>query len=383
MRQRSFLRLSGFSVLTLCTFRGSAPAADAPVPDPLAPDLKKLLPQLMDRHLVPGLSIALVRDGAVSWSQGFGFKNRQTRDPVDDATLFEAASVSKTVLAYLVVKLSEERVLDLDKPLSSYAPELFEGSDEASKQINARQALSHTTGLPEWRTEPALKTRTKPGTTFLYSGEGYFLLQSVVTKLRGKFDHSRSGTFESDLTVYATDIDQTIKRELLEPMGLTSSGYVWNETLKKHSAHPHDAHGQPLKKGEPTPVEAARYAAAGGLHTTAGEYAKLLSEILAPKQTDRYRLMRKNIEKMLTPQVKLPADMKIDGADSWALGWAVQERKTGPVIVHSGGQTGFRSLTMGSPKTKSGFIILTNSDNGAKICYDPELAEKLNTLLEP
>ena len=84
---------------------------------------------------------------------------------------------------------------------------------------------------------------------------------------------------------------------------------------------------------------------------------------------------------MVRPQVKLDPAVKIDGADSWALGWAVQERPTGPVILHSGGQSGFRSLTMASLERKSGFVILTNSDNGGRICFDPSLGELLTPLL--
>lgn len=84
-------------------------------------------------------------------------------------------------------------------------------------------------------------------------------------------------------------------------------------------------------------------------------------------------------EEMIRPQVKLDPSGKIDGADSWALGWAVQERPTGPVILHSGGQSGFRALTMASVQRKSGFVIFTNSDNGGYVCYDV----KLGTLLTP
>ena len=84
---------------------------------------------------------------------------------------------------------------------------------------------------------------------------------------------------------------------------------------------------------------------------------------------------------MFTPQVKLPADQKIDGASSWALGWAVQERSEGNVILHSGGQTGYRSLAMLSPQRKSGFVMLTNSDNGGRILYDQKVGTILNKLL--
>ena len=83
---------------------------------------------------------------------------------------------------------------------------------------------------------------------------------------------------------------------------------------------------------------------------------------------------------MTTPQVKLRENQKIDGANSWGLGWAIQERPNGNVILHSGGQAGFRSLAMASLEKKTGFVILTNSDNGGYLLYDPELMNALNRL---
>ena len=84
---------------------------------------------------------------------------------------------------------------------------------------------------------------------------------------------------------------------------------------------------------------------------------------------------------MLRPQVKLPDNEQIDGASSWALGWAVQERASGNVIVHSGGQAGFRSLAMASVERKAGFIILTNSDKKGMIFADPLFTNTMNRLL--
>lgn len=84
---------------------------------------------------------------------------------------------------------------------------------------------------------------------------------------------------------------------------------------------------------------------------------------------------------MLRPQIRLKEGEKIDGADAWALGWAIQQRKTGDVILHSGGQAGFRSLTMASVKRKSGFVMLTNGDNGGKVIFHQELGALLTELL--
>jgi CubicO group peptidase (beta-lactamase class C family) len=172
-----------------------------------------------------------------------------------------------------------------------------------------------------------------------------------------------------------------MKRNLLTPFGMTSGGYVWNEQLARHAARPHDVHGKPFDKKQPTATDAARYASAGGLHTTSTDYARFLIEILDPKAGDEFRLSKKSLSEMIRPQVKLDEHQKIDGASSWALGWAIQERETGNVIIHSGGQDGFKSLTMASVERKSGFVILTNGDNGWKIFQNEAFRRILDALL--
>jgi CubicO group peptidase (beta-lactamase class C family) len=139
--------------------------------------------------------------------------------------------------------------------------------------------------------------------------------------------------------------------------------------------------GKPLAKSKPTAMDAARYASAGGFHTTATDFAKFLIEILEPKPGDAFRLSRSSPKEMVRPQVKLAENEKIDGASSWALGWAIQERRTGNVLVHSGGQAGFRSLAMASVERKSGFIIPTNSDSGGQIVSHRAFADTMNRLL--
>ncbi len=336
----------------------------------------------MEEAIVPGLSIALIEDGKLLWRRGFGVKDSASKEPVDNETVFEAASVSKTVFAYAVMKLCEKGVLDLDRPLTKYAAKPFLEGDPRLDLITARHVLSHTSGFQDFRSrQDPLKIHFTPGEKFLYSGEGYYYLQSVVTHLTGQVNPKDCAKYEAGLEVCATDIDPYIKRNLLTPFGMTSSGYVWNDTFEKHAARPHDVEGKPFAKKKPTATDAARYASCGGLHTTPTDYAKFLSEIVDPKESDAFRLSKKILKEMFRPQVKLAEGAKIDGADSWALGWAIQERKTGNVIVHSGGQAGFRSLTMASVERKSAFIILTNGDNGGRVIYNQTLGEALNLLL--
>ena len=336
----------------------------------------------MEAAVVPGLAIALIRNGRLLWRRGFGVKNSGAKTPVDNDTVFEAASVSKPVFAYAVMQLCEKGVIDLDTPLSQYAPKAFLPGDPRLHLITARHVLSHTSGFQDWRSKAdPLRIHFTPGTQFLYSGEGYYYLQSVVTHLTGRVDPGNCAKYEAELEVCATDIDDYLKRNLLRPFGMASSGYVWSDLFEKHAARPHDAQGRPSPKKRPTATDAARYAAAGGLHTTPGDYAKFLLQILDPKKSDAVRLTEKRLTEMLRPQIRLNEDQRIDGASAWALGWAIQERKTGNVLVHSGGQDGFKSLTMASVDRKSGFIALTNGDNGWKVFHDEAFQQSMNELL--
>lgn len=349
-------------------------------------EIEKLMPGLLKQANVPGLSMALVNEGKKVWSGGFGVCDASTGKPVTADTVFEIASVSKTIFAYAVMKLCEEGVMALDTPLVKYWPQLPVAmgleSDPRASQITARHILSHQSGLQNWRTpEEPLKFHFDPGTGFMYSGEGYYYLQSVVTHLRGKVDNTKCGSYEGDHKVCATDIGAYLEKQLVVPMEMHSSGYMLTENLRSNYALPHGVDGRVINKSPLTATDLARYAAAGGVLSTADDYAKFMISQFAPKENDRYRLNKKSLEEMHRPQVKLPPDQKIDGATAWALGWAVQERPEGQVLVHSGGQSGYKSLVMVSPDRKTGFVMLSNSDNGGYVLYDDHLGKILNKLL--
>jgi CubicO group peptidase (beta-lactamase class C family) len=347
----------------------------------LLADVEKLIPPIMSEFKIPGLSAAIIRNGNVIWNKAFGVKDNRSNEPVDIDTVFEAASVTKTVFAYAVMKLCEKGTLVLDEPLTRYLSKPFLESDPRLNLITARHVLSHQTGFQNWRTpEEPLKINFTPGTDFMYSGEGYYYLQSVVTQLKGKVNPNECGTYEAGVKVCATDIGEYMIKNVLAPHAMTSSGYVWNDALGSNAAMPHNTQGEAQPKSHPTATDMARYASAGGLHTTAKDFSRFIIGLFTPKENDAYRLNNKSLAEMFRPQVKLREDQKIDGASSWALGWAVQERKNGNIVLHSGGQSGFRSLTMVSIEKKSGFVMLTNGDNGGYLLYNEELGNVLNRL---
>ncbi len=344
--------------------------------------LASLVPELMAEFVVPGASLACVQHGQMVWSRGFGVKNSVSKTTVDEQTLFEAASISKTAFAYAALKLCEKGVIALDTPLSRYTRTPFVDGDSRLDKITPRLLLSHSSGLAEWRSSDAPLIRTEPGSTFDYSGEGYFYLQSVITQLTGKVDRSQCTKYEADFEVCATDFDDFMKRHLLRPLGMSRSCYLAAPGWEQAIARGHDGAGMPIDKAPPRGSDVARYGAVGGLNMTATDYAKFLVEVVAPGKRDEFRLSATMLSEMVRPQIKLPKDRQIDGCTAWALGWGVQERPGGNLLVHSGGQSGFRSLALASIERKSGLIVLTNSDNGGKVIFHPrflELADKVVT----
>jgi CubicO group peptidase (beta-lactamase class C family) len=244
--------------------------------------LEAQIPKLMKQHLVPGAAVTLIKEGEISWWRGFGVRDAASKTPVETDTVFEAASMSKPVFAYAVMKLCERGVLDLDTPLTNYTATRFLDGDPRLDLITARHVLSHRSGFQNWRSDAEpLKIHFAPGSGFTYSGEGYNYLQTVVAE------------------VTKQPFDAYMKANMLRPFGMKSSGYVWNDTFERHAARPHDTAGRTLDNRKRAESDIARYGAAGDLHSTASEYAKFLIEVINPKPADDFRLTSKSLTEML------------------------------------------------------------------------------------
>ena len=330
--------------------------------DALIADLEKRIPPLMRDGNVPGVSVAIIRNAKLFWRRGFGVKDIATNEPVDNDTVFEAASTSKPVFAYAVMKLCERGVMDLDTPLTKYTSGRYLEGDPRLDLITARHVLSHTSGFQNFRTlaEP-LRIHFTPGEKWLYSGEAYSYLQSVVTELAGgRVNPSDCGRFEAGLEVCAIEpsIDVYMKTNLLLPFGMTSSGYFWNDWIERHMARGYLPDGKRSEANrKPSGPSVARYGMVGGLCTTPTDYARFLIELIDPKPSDRFRLNERSRAEMLRPQIRSSP------WSHWALGWEVEHTETGDVIKHGGGNPGYACIVVASIEQKTGYVIMTNAED--------------------
>ena len=145
LRRRTFLKEISQAALGVSFWaKGACAQADLQSWKRMITDLEQQIPRLMQESAVPGASVAIIKDAKLFWRRGFGTTGNTSKQRVDPNTVFAAASMSKPVFAYFVLKLCERGVLDLDTPLTRYMPERYIENDPRLEMITARHVLCHT-----------------------------------------------------------------------------------------------------------------------------------------------------------------------------------------------------------------------------------------------
>ena len=307
-------------------------------------EIERFIRAYMKYYKIPGLSMALIKDGKVVYRGAFGVKNLTTGEKVDHQTVFNAASMTKVVFAYLVNRLAERGVLDLDTPLHTYLPFDDVAHDERYKRITARFVLNHSTGFPNWFSgEPEIKF--DPGTGFGYSGIGFVYLGNVVSHLTGK------------------KIESLIQEEVFQPMGIRDGSLVWNERFEELGASPHPDSISPASRWRPSEPNVA-----SSLHISATNYAKFLIALM-----NGDGLSDEALQEMLRPQNSIPREawgLKPSETASFGLGILVGESPCGTWYSHSGSNPGFTSNFEVHDGCNIGYVFLVNNQQAHNLNQD-------------
>ncbi|GIV40551.1 MAG: hypothetical protein KatS3mg033_2351 [Thermonema sp.] len=299
--------------------------------------------QLMQEAQVEGVSLALLIDGKTYWVKSFGWANARTKQPLTDTTVMEAASLSKPVAGYIALRLAQEGILDLDKPLADYLSpaelQAFAGGTVTDRRwylITAKHVLSHSSGLPNGR-YGKLTIAFSPGSDLSYSGQGFAFLQKVCEKLTGD------------------DFETLAGRYVFEPLQMSRSSFVFRSRFLGNAAYGH------WKNGYPSHMR--RHAEAGAHHsllTTAAEYARFLEEMLKPRylKPEWHALMLRPHSSARTGALK---------SLEWGLGVGVYDWQGMPVFWHWGDYGNYKNYMMGVPAKGWGMVVLVNSEKGFRI----------------
>lgn len=335
--------------------------------------LEERLQLLHKEANVHGLMVAIVTKDSIIFQNTYGSRNLKEKKPLLSTHNFYGASLSKPLFAYIVLKLVDKGLLDLDKPLVSYLEKplpsyTFEHSyegyqdlkdTEQYKKITARMCLSHTSGFPNWRylgtyginMNRKLEIEFQPGTYYSYSGEGIQLLQRVVEEVTKK------------------GLEEIAQEYVFQPFDMSMTSFVWQDRFDTNFAV-----GHYKKKKTVTKVKRDQEYAAGSMETTPEDYTKFIQAMLK-----REGLTKNIFEQMISPQIEIVStqqfgknrwkktDANKDIALSYGLGWGLYKTPHGKVVFKEGHSKGWEHYVALYPDNDLGIIIMTNSSNGESI----------------
>lgn len=339
--------LAGYSKLVPVLLLGACAPQWTAEQDPLLTTLDRQAPVWLARHDVPGLAVAYIRDGAVEWTRTYGEQAKGV--PATDRTLYNVASLTKPLFAEVILRLAADGRLSLDEPLSSHWIDPDLAADRRHEILTPRLALSHRTGLPNWRshTDGVLGFQSEPGATFGYSGEGYeYLLKFAENKLGEPFE--------------------SLAREyVFAPLAMTSTAFTrqpWFRGRVAQPAGPEGSYGPPSYQTEPS--------AADDLYTTIGDYASFLASVMNRDRLPvRYAKQRDSLHVVDPGAVAACEEFvgRCPDRGGMGLGWSVLEYPDGPVLWHTGSDAGERAMVFYFPRRGEGAVLLTNGANGFEV----------------
>jgi CubicO group peptidase (beta-lactamase class C family) len=290
-------------------------------------------------YQVPGVSLALIKDGQLAYYKSYGVRNTFTKEPVDSNTLFEAASVTKPVFAFAVQRLAERGVINLDTPLYRYLPYPDIAYDERYKLITAKHVLTHRTGFPNWRsmnTDGKLDLKFTPGTSYGYSGEGFEYLKMVVEKVTGK------------------KVEQVLQEEVIQPIGLYHTFFSANDSLRTMKA---TGHYNMLPNYKELPESPGM---AWSMCTEAKIFTRFMLYLLEQKG-----LSPQTYEAMLSRQSEYnydPGEEKPKIPTYMGISLEIRETPFGKSFGHGGNNGDFKCKFEVYKDLKMGYVIFTNSN---------------------
>jgi len=278
------------------------------------------------------------------------------KESSDLSTIFQGASLSKPVFAYLVLRMADRGEISLDTPLYRYTGiERFKDKDQA-KLLTARMVLAHKSGLSNWSTSPSsdewpifeIEFKSSPDSCFAYSGEGYALLQRAVENIKQK------------------SLQEIAAEEVFIPLKMTHTSYEWEDYYERDAAQGYNKEGENYGQGRHPRANCAYT-----IRTTADDYSKFLTAMAKGKG-----LKNSTHKAMFSPVVNAVrfSDRKraCDQFIFWGLGVGIEKNpEFGNIIFHWGDNGNFKALFIVIPgrlgRPEKHLVYFTNSAFGHDI----------------
>lgn len=340
----TLLILAGVS--TVCAQQKALPAGKRA-------EIEQAVSSFMSANSVPGSAVAVVLEGELVWSAGFGMADMEDSAPATSSTLFRLGSISKPITATALLQLWERGKLDLDAPVQKYCPAF----PQKEWPITSRELLGHLGGIRHYNPDgkgdiPEDSARhfssmeesfqifaadplvAKPGTKFNYSTYGYTLLGCVL-----------EGAAVQKYVGY-------VRENVFKPAGMaqTQADDFFSIIPHRTRWYHKDKFGIVHNAGV---LDSSYKIPGGGLISSADDMARFEAAILADKLLQR-----------ATRDLMWTSLQTTDGKQTgYALGWGLDEKLGVHVVGHTGGQQGTDTAMFLVPDRRAGVVVLANMDN--------------------
>jgi beta-lactamase class C len=331
---------------------------------------------VMDRSQTPGAAIAIVKDSAIVYLKGLGYKASNTMDSVDINTVFRLASVSKCFASFLTGIMVENSELSWDDPVVKYLPEFQLKSPEQTQKLNVTHVLSHTTGLPyhtytnmveEGMELTAMLSMLKDvdlsndvGKEYSYQNVAYSVIGEVIKNATNK------------------SYEENMREKVFTPLGMENASLDYKTlTQNKNIAKPHRMAN---RKWVPTRINDTYYnvSPAGGINASISDMANWMIALLGHRPDV---IHPETLDKLFTPAIIARSKnrnyrkFQRPKQSYYGLGWRIVHYPNDTIVYHGGYVTGYRSEVGLDPQDDVAVCILANApgelaDNGIPIFFN-------------
>lgn len=317
----------------------------------------------MEQYDVPGVAVAVVKDGDVVYLKGFGVRNVDTKEKVDGDTVFQLASVTKTFTAASVASMVDRGKMSFDEEVIKIIPDFALMDPYSTRFTTPRDLLAHRTGLP-------------PFTGDIFDHLGYSRGEVIrrvryftpACSFREEANYSNIGYFlAGETAAYAADSswEDVVRENIIKPLGLKHTGFTYEMDKEKNIAYPHA-----VVNGETKVIpfnEQRVLAPAGAMTSSASDLARyLIMHLDGGKFRGKEILKPESVEQLFTPaMVDKPTFAELppisdDTGFSYGLAWGIYYWQNHKILEKGGALDGYRTVVVLVPDLKLGIVVLAN-----------------------
>src|SRR5688572_6600757 len=333
------------------------PTAEVAAEDPFAVALQEGMPALLRSNQVPGAVVSCIKNGEVAWTKAFGVADLKTSSPMRPDMVFNHGSDGKVLTAWAMMRMVEAGKVDLDAPANRYLKRWqIRSTKFDANAVTPRRLISHTAGLTvhgfkdyeqgvplpglvevlegKNKDDGAVFIKWEPGTTNVYSGGGFVIAQMIIEDVSGQ------------------PFAQFMRREVAEPLGLSSLEWVWTPELERRAPTPYD------RKQKEVGYRQLASQAVGSEICTVPDFARFVAAAVTGPRNEppgRGVLKPETISIMLQTQPNI--------TPSGGLGYGIAFGRGEKSLAHSGHNAGWYAIFAISVERRDGLVIASNSSN--------------------